>query len=74
VYTPNLRIKIAVTPEKLMGYGFSPLEKILFYDKLTLGGCPRIVIFSQIEECEKNSPKSPFLNPPKTLADKKGKL
>ena len=37
MYTPNLHIKKAVTPEKTMGYGFKPLEKILFYDKLTLG-------------------------------------
>jgi len=36
VYTPNLHIKKAVTPEKTMGYGFSSLEKILFYNKLTL--------------------------------------
>ena len=38
MYTPNLHIKKAVTPEKTMGYGFKPLEKILFYDKLTLAG------------------------------------
>ena len=36
MYTPNLHIKKAVTPEKTMGYGFSSLEKILFYNKLTL--------------------------------------
>ena len=39
MYTPNLHIKKAVTPEKTMGYGFSSLEKILFYNKLTLGAC-----------------------------------
>jgi len=42
VYTPNLRIKKAATPEKTMGYGSNPLEKIWFYSKLTLGPCPRI--------------------------------
>jgi len=36
VYTLNLRIKKAVTPEKTPGYGFIPLEKIWFYNKLTL--------------------------------------
>jgi len=40
VYTPNLHIKKAVTPEKTMGYGFSSLEKILFYNKLTLVSIP----------------------------------
>jgi len=37
VYTLNLRIKKAATPEKTIGYGFNPLEKIWFYSKLTLG-------------------------------------
>ena len=36
MYTLNLRIKKAATPEKTMGYGFNPLEKIWFYSKLTL--------------------------------------
>ena len=37
MYTHNLSIKKAVTYEKTTGYGFSSLEKILFYNKLTLG-------------------------------------
>ena len=37
MYTLNLRIKKAATHEKTTGYGFYPLEKILSYDKLTLG-------------------------------------
>jgi len=36
VYTLNLKIKKAATPEKTTGYGFNPLEKIWFYSKLTL--------------------------------------
>jgi len=46
VYTPNLHIKKAVTPEKTMGYGFSSLEKILFYNKLKLGSVISSVIGS----------------------------
>jgi len=37
VYTLNLRIKKAATLEKTTGYGFNLLEKIRFYNKLTLG-------------------------------------
>jgi hypothetical protein len=42
VYTLNLRIKKAATPEKTMGYGFNPLEKIWFYSKLTLDVPPPV--------------------------------
>jgi len=48
VYTQNLRIKKAATPEKTMGYGFNPFEKIWFYSKLTLGGCPTIHDYKKI--------------------------
>ena len=36
MYTLNLRIKKAATPEKTMGYGVNPLEKTWLYSKLTL--------------------------------------
>jgi hypothetical protein len=36
VYTPNAWTKKAATHEKTTGYGFNPLEKISFYNKVTL--------------------------------------